>query len=154
MKEITIRYYTNSRGIYNTPHFAAWALAGRLRTYGLHNLRYGFLPPKVVGISLYPDKPDQPPLADPEQFTVDMFKADGMFHETPLNHYIKLKPAGQKDDILINAGYLLNHFIISDSLGYAEYKRLISLEKDQPTKADTAAAGDSKFQAAGSAKQG
>lgn len=135
MKESNIQYYTNSRGIYNTPHFGAWAVAIRLAHWGIYNLRYGFLPPKILGITLYPNDPNMR-VEDPEQFTPEMFGPAGPFHETPLNHYIKVQPAFSKDSFLINAGYLLNHFILDNKLGYKEYKRLLNAENKGIAKTD------------------
>lgn len=140
MKETTIKNYTNPRGIYNTPHFAAWALANKLTKLGFHNLRYRFFPPKVIGVALRPIDYKQT-LVDGEDFTPDMFAPSGLFHEMPLNHYVKLESHGE--EYLINAGYLLNHFIISDTLGYKEYVRLLNAEDTPSTEA--AKGSDSKL---------
>lgn len=131
MKQSTVQNYTNPRPIYNCPHFAAWGLATRLAKPGLHNLRLGFMPPEVEGIALQPVDANAALADGDDDFTTEMFMPGGTFHETQLNHYVKLRPWRSQDTFMVNAGYLLNHFVISDMLGYKEYKRLANVAKSQ-----------------------
>lgn len=122
MRESTLVAYTNPRDVFNCCHFAAWALAKRCTKWGLHNLKLKFLPPIVDSVSLLPvDQTFKPQ----ELFEAQMFMPGGVFHETNLNHYLKIRPARSATYVMINAGYLLHHFIISDQLGYRELKRLL-----------------------------
>lgn len=106
---------------------------GRIQARTLWSLRAGlWRKPEVEGLYIYPQ--DKSLIEPGWTFSPDMFAPGGFLHETPLNHYVKVRY--NKVVTIINAGYLIHHFIISDKLGYAEIARLIKRAKDQtPTPA-------------------
>lgn len=143
MKTSQLNNYTNPEPLYNCPHFAAQAVAARCQAWGLHNLREGFRPPKVLSVVIRPVAL----LAEPaEPFEPAMFLPEGFLHEVPLNHYVALQPAGTKGSLHFNAGYLMYHFILSEKLGYAELGRLL---RHAPTILASAPGSDTQLQTAG-----
>lgn len=150
MTESQLRNFTNPRPTYNTPLFAALYLGARLERWSWQNLRNFTRPPKVLNIQLLPlDKSQK----GDEAFELAMFQEGGFLHETPLNHYINLSPASAPDEVyMVNAGYLLNHFIISDSLGFAELRRLMTNAKAQ-AKTSGEPESNSEFQTPSTAQQ-
>ena len=126
MKLSTLENYKHSRPIYNTTQFAAYGIANRCRGLGWHNLRYGYMPPVIEGISLEPSSEDYTPTEEDSMFEPTMFRIGGFLHEELLNHYIVLHPFGVDASFSINAGYLMHHFVLDERLGYQELGRLLA----------------------------
>jgi len=139
-----ISNYKNVRPIYNCTHFAAWGIVARLKKLGWHNFRYRFLPPQVEGITLEANATSYRPPEGEEFFDLAMFGQGGFLHEEPLNHYIILKVPGRAKTLSINAGYLMHHFIVDESLGYAELARIIKYyaKKEDSTPGASVATGE------------
>lgn len=64
-------------------------------------------------------------------FEPSMFKQGGTFEDVPLNHYIRLAIPGTTDTFLVNAGFLLNQFMLRRSLGYASLKEMLKIAKEK-----------------------
>lgn len=132
MKRSVIENYKHQRPTYNCPHFAAWAVGQRCKLIGWHNLRHGFMPPIVEGISLEPNNPDYVLAEEDKEFSLEMFQPGGFLHEEPLNHYINFRLFNTEKKFSVNAGYLMYHFLLGEAFGYAELARLCKLMRAKP----------------------
>jgi hypothetical protein len=64
-------------------------------------------------------------------FDPAMFMEGGWLYEQPLNHAIRLQPAGCRYSMLVNAGYFANNFLESDRQGYEALREVIRLAKEE-----------------------
>jgi len=107
VKESTISNHVNPNPTCNCTHIAAWGMAAHISKWGWHNVRYMFKPLNPISIVIVP----QEFTPEDEQFEPSMFRTDGTFYTTPLNHYIKVQLEGVPAPILINAGLLINNWL-------------------------------------------
>lgn len=121
MRQITIANHTNPNPLYNCTHVNAWAIAARVERWTRYNLLYLFKPPRVDSIVLVPNKHNP----EDDRFETDMFMVNGVFADTQLNHYLELTTGGQ--ELVVNAGFLLNRFVLGDDIGYRTLRDIIQI---------------------------
>lgn len=132
MKQSTLDNHTNKVPEFNCTHVEAWAVAYTVRRWSIWNLLYWFKPPQLHSVSIIPERMD---LVDKEdKFEPSMFKPNGTFYHTPLNHYIRLRINNGQDEFWANAAILLNEFIVSPRHGYRMLKEFISRAKEELAK--------------------
>lgn len=128
MKSSTIDNHTHSTPMYNCTHAQAWVLGWAITRWNWRNVVGLFRPPVLDSVAIIPRNKD---LVDPEdRFEPEMFRANGTFVDTPLNHYLRLHRRGTDYDFFVNAGFLLNQFLLGPKNGYATLKEMIKLAEE------------------------
>ncbi len=128
MKSTTLENHSHTNPLYNCTHTQAWVLGWAISRWNWRNVLLCFRPPVLQSVAIIPRNKD---LVDPDdRFTPDMFRHDGTFVEQPLNHYLRLQIPGKDWDFFVNAGFLLNQFLLGPSNGYATLKEMIQLAKE------------------------
>lgn len=129
MKATTIENHTNPKPAYNCTHLQAWLLGYAVTSWGWHNLLHWFRPPVLESVAIVPQNKD---LVDPDDiFEPYMFQPKGTFFDVPLNNYLRLSLRGYDGTFLINAGFLLNQFMISRRNGFTALKDLLQHAKEE-----------------------
>jgi len=113
----------------------AWLLAYTVSRWSIYNVLYWFKPPVLKAVAVIPTDMDT---IDPEdRFDADMFKPNGLFFSTPLNHYIRFQLRGNADgDFFVNAGSLIEDFVASRAGGYRVLKGLMKRAQKELSKPD------------------
>lgn len=144
MKQSTLENHTNASPGHNCTHAEAWAVAWAIKQWSIWNVVYWFQPPMVHSVSIIPERLD---LVDPEdRFEASMFQPSGTFYTTSLNHYIRLRINGGKEEFWANAGILLEEFRISHRRGYRMLKEFIIRAKEEFAQIGTTEGGTSQLQ--------
>ena len=133
MTSATIRNHTNPKQLYNCAHVHAWSLGKYIEQWSWYNIRYLFRPPILESVAIVPNEYNP----DDDQFSHEMFHPGGVFATTPLNHYLRLRLHGNKNTFLVNAGYLINRFLLSQRLGYLTLREVLQVAKETDTTTDT-----------------
>lgn len=106
-----------------------------------------FRPPLLKAVAIIPKREG---LVEPdEQFEPAMFRPSGMFYQTPLNHYLRLRHRGGKEDFFVNVGILMNEFLVSRKAGFRALKEILVHAKKELAKIDTSEDGTSLIQETG-----
>lgn len=128
----TIENHTHNDTLYNCTHAQAWAIGWVISRWSIWNVLQLFRPPVLASVAIVPKNKD---LVDPtDTFELSMFHKGGTFENTPLNHYLRLQRRGSKHYFFVNAGFLLNQFILGPRNGFSILKELINLaEKELAT---------------------
>lgn len=137
MFQKTIQNHTHDDIRYNCTHLQAWTLGWLISRYSWYNLLYWFQPPVLDSVAIIPKRKD---LVDPQdQFTPDMFRHGALFEQVPLNHYLRLHKRGtnEREGFFINAGFLLQSFLLGPKYGYATLKELIRLAEKELSLSNT-----------------
>lgn len=152
MKQSTIENHTHDSPDHNSTHLQAWSLGWGISRWSIWNVLLLFRPPQLKAVAIIPKTQE---LVDPDDnFEPAMFRPNGLFFQTPLNHYLRLRHAGGKEDFFLNVGMLLNEFMISRKAGYRALKELLDHAKKELAKIDSTEAGTSLVQEEGSGDGG
>lgn len=123
MQISNLTHYRNPASLLNTTIFQARGIARRLRLgqykwFGLKALCPAIPDAGVVLQSVEPLSE-----ADTIDFIPEYFAQDGLLWEEALNHYIGFALGAQP--YYVNAGYLMQFFIVSESLGYSKVREIL-----------------------------
>jgi len=127
LTEATLTNFTHPRGLFNVPFFFAQGIGQICGKWSWWNFKYRFVPPQFTAVRILPRDLSIP---SDTPFSLEMFEPNGFLHETPLNFYVKLTPYSlflqPKEPIILNAGYLLGHFVMGEGKFYQELNRLLN----------------------------